>query len=112
MLLQQPSELADSIEAIRIDPKSVALASGKRPTFSQVEAPYYAIGSGAHLALGAMWQGATAEQAVECAIALDIGCGGTVDVIRVYEQANQFRPDPAITAPYDGLHPSHFGGPR
>ena len=112
MLGESFGELCDSIQAIWISPKGVALASGRRPCFAYIEAPYYAIGAGSHLALGAMWKGATAEEAVECAIALETGCGGAIDVIRIYEQANQFRPDPAVQSPYEGLHPTHFGGPR
>lgn len=41
-----------------------------------VSAPYFAIGSGKSVALGAMFMGATAVQAVQAAIALDEGSSG------------------------------------
>lgn len=105
-------ELSD-YQAIRIEPGGiVALASGKYPAFATLTASFYAIGSGRELAMGAMWQGATAEEAVECAIALCSSCGGGVEVLRLYEQASEFRPRPVVGGPYDSLHSSHFGGPR
>jgi ATP-dependent HslUV protease subunit HslV len=49
-------------------------------TFS-MSAPFYAMGSGKSEALGAMWAGATAEQAVRAAIDLDPSCGGDVTIL-------------------------------
>lgn len=46
----------------------------------EVTLDYYAIGSGANIAMGAMFMGATAEEAVEAAIALDIGSGGEIQI--------------------------------
>lgn len=54
---------------------------GLLPT--RLDAPYHAIGSGFKVAMGALWMGASAERAVECAIALNIRCGGPIDVIRL-----------------------------
>ncbi len=48
-----------------------------------VKAPYYAIGIGADFALGAMYKGADAEEAVEAAISLSTACGGAIQVLRV-----------------------------
>lgn len=99
-------------EAIVIRGTKVYLTSNDIPVLGEVEAPYFAIGSGGSIALGAMWQGASAEEAVRAAIEHDTHCGGGIDVIRCYEAANQFRPDQttAITrAPYEGIHPTHFG---
>lgn len=48
----------------------------------ELTAPYYSLGSGKSEALGAMWMGATAEQAVEAAMALDQDCGGEIRVLR------------------------------
>lgn len=48
---------------------------------SALEAPYHAIGSGMHLALGAMAVGANATQAVAVACHLDNGSGGPVHVV-------------------------------
>lgn len=45
-------------------------------------APYYAFGSGAQIALGALCMGASAEQAVAAAIALDVYSGGEITVMR------------------------------
>lgn len=44
-------------------------------------APYVAMGSGRSEALAAMFNGASAEQAVKTAIALDVGCGGDITVL-------------------------------
>lgn len=46
----------------------------------EYKAPFYAIGSGECIALGALHMGATAQQAVEAAIAISQTCGGRVDV--------------------------------
>lgn len=48
-----------------------------------VSAPYYAVGSGKRVALGAMAFGADALQAVNCAIKHDIYTGGTVDTLKL-----------------------------
>ena len=48
----------------------------------EATAPFHAYGAGREIALGAMWMGATAEQAVEAAIALHTSCGGPVQVLR------------------------------
>ena len=44
---------------------------------------HYAIGSGAHFALGALSMGATAKQAVEIAITYDAGSGGKIQTLSV-----------------------------
>ena len=44
----------------------------------RITMPFFAIGSGAELALGAMEMGATAEEAVAVAIKWDANCGGPV----------------------------------
>jgi ATP-dependent protease HslVU (ClpYQ) peptidase subunit len=49
------------------------------PTF----APYYAIGSGREVALGALWMGANAEQAVAAANEFAEGCGGPLQIERL-----------------------------
>lgn len=52
-----------------------------------MKANYYAIGSGAGVALGAMASGATAEQAVQAAIELDVWSGGDITVLsRVHQK--------------------------
>lgn len=47
-----------------------------------VDAPFYSLGSGYQIAIGAMEMGATAEQAVSCAIKHDIGSGGEITVLK------------------------------
>lgn len=49
----------------------------------EVEAPFYALGSGAQAALGAMYAGASAEDAVRIAMLVDPYTGGDVRVERV-----------------------------
>lgn len=44
--------------------------------------PYYAFGSGKPEALGALWMGATSEQAVAAAISLDSGCFGEIEALK------------------------------
>ena len=49
----------------------------------RVEVDCWAIGSGAQAALGAMFMGATPEEAAEVACAIDPFCGGPVTVERL-----------------------------
>jgi hypothetical protein len=53
--------------------------------WSQPEAagPYHAYAYGAELAMAAMWCGAGAVKAVECAIALSTECGGPIQTLRL-----------------------------
>lgn len=46
-----------------------------------VTAPYHAIGSGEHVALGAMYMGGSAEDAVKAAIKICRSCGGRVQKV-------------------------------
>ncbi|USN15553.1 nucleophile aminohydrolase [Brevundimonas phage vB_BpoS-Kikimora] len=60
--------------------------SGHAVLFSEygsltVDRPYFALGSGRELALGAMAAGATASEAVHCALEYDIYSGGPVRVL-------------------------------
>jgi ATP-dependent HslUV protease subunit HslV len=45
------------------------------------KAPYVAIGSGMEFALGAMWAGASAQEAVKCAMQFDPATGGKLMVL-------------------------------
>ena len=49
----------------------------------RIEGGYWAIGSGAQAALGAMYMGATPEEAADVACAIDPFCGGPVTVERL-----------------------------
>lgn len=53
------------------------------PGFFTVTAPFFALGSGEQIALGAMAAGASAPEAVRIAIDLSSGCGGQTQVIRL-----------------------------
>lgn len=44
---------------------------------------YFAIGSGAEIAFGAFWMGACATLAAEAAISHGLGCGGSVDYVKI-----------------------------
>ena len=59
------------------------------------EGPYYAIGNGDHVAIGAMHAGATAEGAVQAACDHVLGCGGGIDVLRLTPPAAGASSDPA-----------------
>ncbi len=48
-----------------------------------VESPFYALGSGYQIAMGAMEMGATAAEAVEAAIKWDTGSGGPVRTLAI-----------------------------
>ena len=121
-LLDQVPTLTEGISCIRVNAEGVAYGGGKPPVLLKLEAPFLSIGSGSHIALGAMWMGATAEQAVQAAIALDAGCGGPIDVLRCVEETlvaaqqpqqlvGQINPSP-IRDPYQEIMGTHFGGPR
>lgn len=44
----------------------------------EVSRPFWAVGAGGHLALGALWSGKSAEEAVACGIEFDPASSGTV----------------------------------
>lgn len=48
--------------------------------------PYFAIGSGTGVCMGAMWKGASAEEAVQAAIDHAPGVGGHVTVVRLDDE--------------------------
>lgn len=52
-----------------------------------LDAPFYATGSGARFAMGAMQVGADAIRAIEAAIALDANSGGDITVVRLRERS-------------------------
>lgn len=53
---------------------------------SEITQPFFAIGSGAHAALGALHAGATPELAVEIAIKIDTLSGGDVQTLELYDE--------------------------
>lgn len=68
------------VEGIELHPSGIFLyaASGKR---YQIKDEFFAIGSGAPYAIGAMAMGATPEQAVALASRFDPATGGEIEVI-------------------------------
>lgn len=53
-----------------------------RNVWASHRAPFFAYGSGADIAIGAMLAGATAEEAVRCAAERDTATGGEITVLR------------------------------
>lgn len=56
----------------------------------KVRKPFYAIGSGSRIALGAMYAGATAKRAVNASIELDLYTGGDVVTVDVKTPVTPF----------------------
>lgn len=67
--------MSKQFEAICVRPDGKIAIYGPRLTAIPVEAPFYAIGSGSYVALGAMEVGASPEEAVKAAIKHDIYTG-------------------------------------
>lgn len=72
----------DNFEAILVDPDGFVHVIDKRGILAKDKADYYASGSGAQVALGAMAHGASAIEAVHIAIKLITTCGGEVCSLR------------------------------
>jgi len=70
------------VTALLITPDE-QLWSYDRTTWNEMDAPYYAIGSGEQFALAALWMGADAVQAVKCGIHFDKNSGGRVRTVRL-----------------------------
>jgi hypothetical protein len=69
------------IEGIVITKKGEVLCFDNRLYPYHVNAPFFAFGSGAHIALGAMAMGATAYKAVKIASIYDVATGGEIKVL-------------------------------
>jgi len=71
--------IAWDMRAIVVKPDgSIYLAESSVHMSGPIQCEFYAIGSGAKYALGAIFAGATAVEAVEAAIRFDPHCGGDV----------------------------------
>ena len=82
-LPQERPKLESQFVGIAVSPNgSVHNYNGALVDFA-LEAPYYAIGSGDAVAMGAMFAGANAQQAALAACAHNPFCGGGVDVIEL-----------------------------
>ena len=85
-------QIDQEISAIRVSPAAkISWSSGKSIRFIEIDAPYFAIGSGADHAMGAMWKGADAVEAVECAKQLSRWCGGATHVLFVKPESDLSR---------------------
>lgn len=73
----------ESLDAIIINPmgKIALLDSGGWPM--DIKAPFYSLGSGADIALGAMAAGADAVEAVRIAIKYNTTCGGAIQKLKL-----------------------------
>lgn len=76
-----PFQDGDSGNGLVVSEAGVVCWSGNGPV--KINMPFYSLGSGYQVALGAMDQGASAEEAVRAAIRWDIGSGGEVTVLRL-----------------------------
>lgn len=72
-----PPKSSHTNQALLITKKTVLYYTGPRPIV--MTAKYIAIGCGTDIAYGALWMGASADQAVNAAIAHNGKCGGTID---------------------------------
>lgn len=71
------------LEAIVLTPAGI-FAYGSDCIAEEVLDPFYAVGTGAEAALGAMHMGADPQRAVEVAALVDNSTGGPIDVIALY----------------------------
>lgn len=72
----------DEFEALVLTPATLALVD-RDYNFEDIKDPFYAIGSGAFAALGALHCGVTLERAVEVACLVDSSSGLPVDVMEL-----------------------------
>jgi hypothetical protein len=71
----------DEVTALHVRPDGTVLVYDGAAEREMREAPFYAAGTGAAAALGAMMAGASAPEAIRIAIALDPYTSGEVDVL-------------------------------
>lgn len=76
-----PPEHKDPADGIVIYPDGRTMHWDGGPVLLAAEAPFFALGCGAPIALGAMAAGADARRAVEIAIRYDCYCGGEITVL-------------------------------
>lgn len=83
---ERPSESGPLPTAICVEPDGRVKLWNGTPHLLMVVAPFYAIGSGAQVALGAMAMGATAAQAVAAASQFDVYTGGRITSLSLREE--------------------------
>lgn len=80
----RPLKVSTSFSGIMITPEGlVYIYEDANVIEVPSDAKFYAIGSGHQAALGALYMGATAKQAVEIACKVDTGSGGDVHVVKL-----------------------------
>lgn len=79
--LKETPALTD-IVVISIDEKKRIWCATQKMHWYQIGIKFWAVGSGANYALGAMAAGKTARQAVAIAMKLDVYCGLGIDAVR------------------------------
>lgn len=77
--------LGEEFEGVNVTPDGSILWYGQSLSPARMHAPYVAIGSGFRIALGALWMGATAKQAVECCASIDMQTGGDIVTLSLGE---------------------------
>jgi 20S proteasome alpha/beta subunit len=82
-------ESIPALDAILIDTElKVYFCEDNLQTY-EVQAPFFAVGSGSKFALGAMEMGASAEEAVRVAMKYDISSGGEVQVLKLEKETSK-----------------------
>ena len=78
----KPPKICKGSDMIMVSPDgTITQMEGRYPYTVRDNGGYYAQGSGGDVALGAMFQGASAVEAVKAAIAHNAACGGEVQML-------------------------------
>lgn len=78
-------KLTKDTAAVRLNRDGIFTFDGRDPEWLQIDAKFFAIGSGARWATGAMEMGADLRKAVEVAMKYDPATGGTITVLDLIE---------------------------
>ncbi len=73
----EPPKSSSTNQGILITKKQTLYYVGKNPV--PIKGPYFVLGSGSDIAMGALWMGATAIEAVHAAIDHNVHCDGQVE---------------------------------
>lgn len=71
----------NNFEALELTPNGELIWWGSEMVGVEIEDDFYAIGSGSHLALGAMAMGATPKEAIKVASRWDVATGSEIQVM-------------------------------
>ena len=86
-------KLDKDFRGLKLSKEGIFYVDGDDTTWMPIGTPYYAVGSGAHYALGALEMGADPKQAVKIAMEYDPYTGGKVTVIPLNKPASVARPE-------------------